>query len=99
MLLVNNKGVDRIITGLGWSLTLQILRLFPFFFVVILVGGCSTLYRSAKVFEGDAGGAEVRVVGLLALTVAQANSSTYQPKNQPDVFSLTAGTGSGCAGL
>jgi polysaccharide export outer membrane protein len=98
MLLVNNKGVDRIITGLGWSLTLQILRLFPFFFVVILVGGCSTLYRSAKVFEGDAGGAEVRVVGLSALTVAQANSSTYQPKNQPDVFSLTAGTGSGLRG-
>jgi polysaccharide export outer membrane protein len=98
MLLVKDNGLGWINSVSVRYLAQRILRLFPLICMVFLAGGCSTLYRSAKIFEGDAGGADVRVVGLSALTVAQANSSTYQPKTQPDVFSLTAGTGSGLRG-
>jgi polysaccharide export outer membrane protein len=90
---VKANGSDYPRVALIWPFTQQVLRLLPFVFMIFMVGGCSTLYRSAKVLEGDAGGAGVRVVGLSALTVARANASTYQPKTQPAAFSLTAGTG------
>ena len=74
-------------------------RFFLLGFAILLLTGCDTIYRSAKVVEGNVGGVDVRVVALSATTVAQANLSKYQPKTLPAVFSLTAGTGSGLRGV
>ncbi|MEP5152705.1 polysaccharide biosynthesis/export family protein, partial [Planktotalea sp.] len=60
--------------------------------------GCSTIYRSSSVVPGVDDGTNVRVVKLNAETVVQANSSPYNPRTLPAVFSVTAGGGGGLRG-
>ena len=62
------------------------------------LAGCGSVYRTPKVVEGVAGGANVRVLDLNPETVIQANRSPYSPQTLPAFFSQTAGSGSGLRG-
>ncbi|WP_255200190.1 polysaccharide biosynthesis/export family protein [Sulfitobacter sp. HGT1] len=62
------------------------------------LAGCGSVYRTPKVVEGVAGGANVRVLDLNPETVIQANRSPYSPQTLPAFFSQTAGSGSGPRG-
>jgi len=72
-----------------------------YLFMVVLglsLASCGTVYRTPKVVEGVAGGANVRVLDLNPETVIQANRSPYTPQTLPAFFSQTAGAGSGLRG-
>jgi polysaccharide biosynthesis/export protein len=62
---------------------------------VLVLAGCSTIYRSPNVVAGVNDSTNVRVVAITAETVSQANRSPYTPKTLPAIFSLTAGSGAG----
>lgn len=67
-----------------------------YLFMVVLglsLASCGTVYRTPKVVEGVAGGANVRVLDLNPETVIQANRSPYTPQTLPAFFSQTAGAG------
>ena len=64
----------------------------------LTLASCGTVYRTPEVVEGVAGGTNVRVMNLTAESVIQANRSAYAPRSLPDVFSRTAGSGSGLRG-
>lgn len=98
MQFAQNKVVGRTGGQPKRNQTFIIARLLMFTMSVIFLTGCDAIYRSSKVIEGQAGGADVSVIMLTGATVAQANQSKYQPKTLPAVFSMTAGTGSGIRG-
>ncbi len=54
------------------------------------LASCGTVYRSSSVVDGT----DVSVVPVTAQSILTANDSPFDPKTLPQVFSLTAGTGS-----
>ncbi len=75
------------------------LRLTTILSIMLIMVGCSTIYRSSDVVPGTDGASKVRVLKMTAESVVQANRSSYTPKTLPAIFSLTAGTGSGLRGV
>ncbi|WP_253798366.1 polysaccharide biosynthesis/export family protein [Rhodovulum sp. P5] len=67
--------------------------------LVLILAGCSTVYRSPAVVPGADDGAKVRVLPVTAESVLQANRSSYDPKTLPAIFAMTAGTGGGLRGV
>ncbi len=59
----------------------------------LILASCGTVYRTPKVVEGAAGGANVRVLDLNPETVIQANRSPYSPKTLPAFFSQASSGG------
>ncbi|MFT7136409.1 MAG: polysaccharide export outer membrane protein [Akkermansiaceae bacterium] len=59
----------------------------------LILASCGTVYRTPKVVEGAAGGANVRVLDMNPETVIQANRSPYSPKTLPAFFSQASSGG------
>lgn len=66
--------------------------------LLLILSGCSTIYRSSSVIPGVEDGTKVRVLPVTAETVLQANRAPFNPRTLPAIFSMTAGTGGGMRG-
>lgn len=74
------------------------MRIAVAFITTLALSACGAAYHSQRVVSGTTDEAKVRVVDVTPQSVMVANRSAYTPRDLPDVFKSTAGTGSGIRG-